>query len=261
MEQKIATAVNRLADFCGVRDLPDTTQESLLEKYGFRQADVLAFFGGSILYGVETLAQAIQNQLAKTYVIVGGAGHTTDTLRQVVHQIDPLILTKDRSEAEIFRDYLNRHYAVDVDFLEIRSTNCGNNITYLLELLKTQRIDIDSIVLMQDLTMQRRMSATLEKFAPEKTIINFASYQAPVMICHQQLIFQQPLLGLWKMERFISLLLGEIPRLTDNEAGYGPNGQNFIAHVEIPEKVQAAFIELKTTFPELVRTADPRYKS
>jgi hypothetical protein len=41
----------------------------------------MVLFGGSILAGGNILAQAMFANIAKIYVIVGGAGHTTDTLR------------------------------------------------------------------------------------------------------------------------------------------------------------------------------------
>jgi hypothetical protein len=46
------------------------------------------------------------------------------------------------------------------------------------------------------------------------------------------------------MERFVSLILGEIPRLRDDERGYGPKGRGFIAHVDVPDGVLAAFSRL-----------------
>jgi hypothetical protein len=69
------------------------------------------------------------------------------------------------------------------------------------------------------------------------------------------LAYEKSILGMWDMERYISLLLGEIPRLTDDENGYGPNGKDFLVHVEIPKEVQTAFDELKRKFPGLVRKA------
>lgn len=66
---------------------------------------------------------------------------------------------------------------------------------------------------------------------------------------------------MWKVERYVNLLMGEIPRLTDNENGYGPNGKNFIAHVEIPENVKNAFEELKLVYGEKIREANPLYSS
>ena len=65
--------------------------------------------------------------------------------------------------------------------------------------------------------------------------------------------------GMWNMERYISLLLGEIPRLSDNEAGYGPKGKDFIAHVDIPEEVRNAFDELCKEYAGAVRKANPLY--
>ncbi|MNP48303.1 hypothetical protein D3C76_1424110 [compost metagenome] len=47
--------------------------------------------------------------------------------------------------------------------------------------------------------------------------------------------------GLWPVERYLSLVLGELPRLKDDVNGYGPAGRDFIAHVEIPANVEAAW--------------------
>ena len=66
---------------------------------------------------------------------------------------------------------------------------------------------------------------------------------------------------LFRSERYMSLLMGEIPRLTDDAAGYGPQGRNYITHVTIPEAVQAAFDELKRDFGHRIRGADARYAS
>jgi len=50
--------------------------------------------------------------------------------------------------------------------------------------------------------------------------------------------------GLWNHHRFISLVMGEIPRLLDDDQGYGPNGKDFIVHVEIPVIVMSAYERL-----------------
>ena len=115
------------------------------------------FIGGSILEGGDVLASGIKNFVAKKYIIVGGAGHTTDTLRQRVHLEYPNIETTDLSEAEIFQKYLKHVYGCKADYLETKSTNCGNNITYLLDLLKENNISFKSMILSQDASMQKRM--------------------------------------------------------------------------------------------------------
>lgn len=74
--------------------------------------------------------------------------------------------------------------------------------------------------------MQHHMEAGLRKYAPDKIIINYASYQAKV--CCQ-----------------------------DEELQY--ENKNFIAHVDIPEDVRKAFELLKTVYGEETRDANPLY--
>ncbi len=132
MDSNVAENINILAKFLGTRDIDALNQEELFKQYGIHQVDVMVLFGGSILEGGDVLASGIKNFVAKKYIIVGGAGHTTDTLRQVVHLEYPDIETTDLSEAEIFQKYIKHVYGCKADYLETKSTNCGNNITYLL---------------------------------------------------------------------------------------------------------------------------------
>ena len=64
---------------------------------------------------------------------------------------------------------------------------------------------------------------------------------------------------MWDVERYMTLLMGEIPRLTDGEGGYGPKGKGFIAHVDVPQSVREAFEQLRGAFSDRVRAADARY--
>ena len=259
MNKKIAKAINTLGMFCGKRDVAELTPKCLKDKYGIEQADVMVLFGGSILCGGDVLAQAMKNQIARKYIIVGGAGHTTEMLRQLVHREYPQIVTENLPEAEVFSRYLKEVYQLEADALETRSTNCGNNITNLIALLEEKGITWKNIILCQDATMQHRMEAGLRKYAPDKLIINYASYQAKVCCQDDELQYENQIRGMWEMDRYVNLLMGEIPRLADNAEGYGPGGKNFIAHVEIPEDVQNAFELLKTVYGEETRIANPLY--
>lgn len=260
--ERMARCINTLGAFCGKRDVEALTQAALYEKYGIRQADVMVLFGGSILAGGEVLAQAMKDGVAKHYVIVGGEGHTTEALRQTMHKAYPVIRTDGLPEARVFAEYLQRVHSLTVNLLECNSTNCGNNITYLLELLKENGIAFESIILTQDASMQRRMEAGLRKYVGDDVrIINFAAYDAKVIVKDEQLACDGAIWGMWDMQRYISLLLGEIPRLTDDENGYGPRGKNFIAHVEIPDDVKNAFAQLQAHYAHLVRKANPLYAS
>ena len=43
---------------------------------------------------------------------------------------------------------------------------------------------------------------------------------------------------------------GEVPRLRDDEQGYGPRGRGFIAHVDVPDDVEAAHASLLAAHPD-----------
>ena len=260
MDSKVAENINTLAKFLGTRDIDALNQEELFKRYGIHQVDVMVLFGGSILEGGNVLVSGIKNFVAKKYIIVGGAGHATDTLRQVVHLEYPDITTTDLSEAEIFQKYIKHVYGCKADYLETKSTNCGNNITYLLDLLKDNNISFKSIILSQDASMQRRMAAGLKKYVKEGvTIINYATYCAKVLNQDEDFVFEDNIHGMWSINRYVNLLMGEIPRLSDDANGYGPNGKNYIAHVDIPENVKIAFEELKMVFGSETREANPLY--
>ena len=99
MEKRIAECINILGRFCGKRDVENLLVSELKNKYQLEQADVMVLFGGSIMCGGDVLATAMKNNVAKKYVIVGGAGHTTEALRIKVHEKFPDIITDVLTEA------------------------------------------------------------------------------------------------------------------------------------------------------------------
>ena len=261
MLQKTADAINLLGRFCGRRDVPELTREALRRRCGVEQADVMALFGGSILCGGDVLAEAMRAGVARRYAIVGGEGHTTQRLRDVIAGELSGFQTGGLPEAKLFAQYLKLRHGLEADFLECDSTNCGNNISYLLELLKKNGVKCGTMILTQDASMQLRMSAGLRRHAPEIKAINYAAYAAEVEVRNGKLAFRDAPKGMWSMERYITLLMGEIPRLRDDAEGYGPRGRGFIAHVDVPEEVERAFDFLRSQFPESVRAANPKYAS
>ena len=265
-EYEIANCINVLGNFCGKRDIDELTAFELMKKYGVEKADVMVLFGGSILAGGDILANAMKNDVAKKYVIVGGRGHTTASLEEQFYKLypdsDKNSILSEISEAEIFRNYLKHKYNLQLDFLEIHSTNCGNNITNLLKLLKEKNITFKNIIISQDATMQLRMEAILKKYLSENIkIINFATYSAKVCVKDEKLCFENYIFGMWDIDRYITLLMGEIARLTDDENGYGPKGAGYTAHIDIPEDVKNAFFALKQIYGNKVRKANPLYVS
>ena len=242
----VAERLNILEDFLAKRDLKELTQAALQEKYKIKQVDVLILFGGCIPEGCEVFYQAYRNNFAKHYMIVGGAGHTTASLRQKMQPVLPNFSTADKSEAEIMQAYLKQKYNMENCILESKSTNCGNNVTNALTKLDELNIKPQTIAFIQDATMQHRMEAGFRKYAGGVKLINFAGYKLYFTVKDNKLVLtDNNLWGMWSRDKYIELLLGEIPRLQDDKDGYGPNGKDFIAHVDIPAEVETAFRQLK----------------
>jgi hypothetical protein len=130
-----------------------------------------------------------------------------------------------------------------------------------VRLLRERGVPHERLVLVQDATMQRRMDAGFRRWlGPAARIVNFAAYAVDVVADADGLRFDREVPGMWDLPHYVSLLLGEIPRLTDDAGGYGPNGRGFIAHVDVPEEVRLAFEEVRREFgAAAVRTADPRW--
>ena len=144
---KIAEAVNILGNFCGPRDIDKLTTAALEDKYHIPRVDVAVLFGGSILAGGEVFAEIMKKQLAEKYIIVGGAGHTTETLRKKMAACFGREIPSDASESELFNAYLQEKHGLSADYLEKESTNCGNNITFLLSLLEREKLPHDSVLM------------------------------------------------------------------------------------------------------------------
>ena len=102
--------------------------------------------------------------------------------------------------------------------------------------------------------MQRRMDAGFRLHAPGARIVNFAAHRT-----HFDQAFRSPPAGMWPPARYLSLLMGEIPRLTDDADGYGPAGRGFIAHVDVPPAVTDAYNALRTAGTSAPRPADQRW--
>ena len=127
--------------------------------------------------------------------------------------------------------------------MEGESTNCGDNAVRTRALLDRLGLRPRTLALIQDPTMQRRSAASFAAVFPGARI-----FCAPPFRPTPE---SAPLYG--SRERLLSLALGEIPRLRDDENGYGPRGRGFIGHVDIPEAVEAAWRRLADRCPEAVR--------
>jgi hypothetical protein len=178
-------------------------------------------------------------------------------------------------EASLFAKILTNVGAVPSSAIRVedQSTNCGQNAELAVPIIKemladTQQpsgssgsvasggCDLDRsptsvarpvIWLFQDPTMQRR---TLLSFSLHARRV-FAGRSTPLFMGCSPPFETPPQYPLTHTrDRYLSLLLGEVPRLRDDEQGYGPRGRGFIdSNGPIPDEVLAAHAELAAASP------------
>ncbi|MCW2477559.1 YdcF family protein [Candidatus Symbiopectobacterium sp. NZEC135] len=193
---------------------------------------------------------------AKTGIPVllsGGIGHSTTLLQQAVKQ-DPLtatIETEGRGEADILGEIAHQVFAIPWENIEIenRSTNCGQNADFSRDTLLAQSSIPATILLVQDPLMQRRTFESFQHSWRQKNLTSrFINW--PVFVPHVVKVDDSLVItggqraGIWTIERYIAMILGEVKRLRDDETGYGPAGAGFIDHVDIPDAVENAWRRL-----------------
>ncbi|GAA2474229.1 ElyC/SanA/YdcF family protein [Winogradskya humida] len=207
---------------------------------------VLVLFGGCPPEGWDLAARAWLDGIAGKFLLVGGAGHTTPMLRRF-----PRLAGFD-VEADMMAAYLAAEYGITDVLMERESTNSGNNITFTERTIRAWGGGPpESMILIQDASMQQRMDAVVRAKWTYGTpkVVNFAGTSPRVEVRDGKLAYTgTPHWGAWDLDHWISLLMGEIPRLSDTPDGYGPRGRDFLAHVDIPDDVLAAFDELRATY-------------
>lgn len=250
-----AAEVNLIARFLAHEQIPDLSQAP--------PTDCLVLCGSAILHCAETVFSALHARphLAQTLVICGGIGHSTQHLYAAVARAPKYAALsaeiQSLPEARVLNLILERFYdgarlaqagSCKV-LMEDRSTNCGANAIETRKALEAHGIPIpESFIIVQDPTMSIRTLAAFRK-AYEDVLSPPMFMACPTFVPKVQLIDGRldytmgglDTAGLWEMDRFCDLVVGEIPRLRDDDHGYGPEGKGFIDHVDIPEDVEKAW--------------------
>ena len=259
VNERTVESVNTLVRFCARRDVPALTREAL-RSAGEARADVAILFGGTIVAGADVLADAMREQVAARYVIVGGQGHTTGALRASLRERMGWNDAGSSTEAALLDRYLRERHGLSAGLLEQESTNCGSNARNAVALLRARRLPHERLILIQDATMQRRTHAAFRlHVSPGTQLISYASHQTAVALAGGRLAYPAPPDGMWPVDRYVGMLMGEVPRLTDDANGYGPAGRGYTAHVDVPAGVRDAFIHLHETTDFAARAADARW--
>ena len=203
--------------------------------------DVLVLCGSGVLATVVAAAHAFHEGLVAGVLVTGGVGHSTPYLVEAVtaHPVWNDSATADRPEAAIIADILKRHLDVPATAIttEEQATNCGENAALTLPLLPPRA----RVVLVQDPTMQRRTHAGFDHHQRLLGTDHEVVSQAPfVPVVGNDGVGDDRGNVAWTLDRFVSLALGEIRRLRDDEHGYGPRGAGFLDHVDVPAEVLQA---------------------
>jgi hypothetical protein len=202
--------------------------------------DLMLLFGGSMPPTWETAVDAVTAGEVGTLMVVGGRGHTTDALL-VTMGLDPTSsAAQGTSEAEVISTWLRDVHGIEDVLLETRSTNCGSNITLAEQVAAQHGLRPRTVALVQDPTMQRRMDARFRRTwsLGAATAVNRPGPDSR---------------DVWPWHRWVSLVMGEVPRLRDDREGYGPRGRDFIAHVDLPTEVEIAYQSLLAARPGWLR--------
>ncbi|PSN67576.1 hypothetical protein BS50DRAFT_572663 [Corynespora cassiicola Philippines] len=265
----IADDVNTIARFISCEDIPD------LRTIG--PVDCIVLCVSSVLHSCETVFDIIHARpdITKTLVLCGGIGHSTEPIYDAVAQHPRFkeVATEIRGlpEAQVLHHifqhfyasrFSNKHPAPRI-LLEDRSITCATNAIEARKLLEASEIDYpDSMVIIQDPTMVRRTLECFKKVYEDSPQLHFKGCPVfvPLVKLNKdgKLLFtapQVPQEQMWPMPRYLELVMGEIPRMRDDENGYGPKGKGFIAHVDIPADVEEAYDRLCRAIP------NRRYKS
>lgn len=209
--------------------------------------DIVVLAGNAVIPTIDAACR-LAADAGVPLLISGGVGHSTAFLYDAIRN-EPRyrsLPVDGRPEAHILADIAHRFWHIPRDriVVEDRSTNCGENARFTREMLAATGIAPRAGVVFQDPTMQRRTMATFARVWQDETVAP-QWYSTPGCApllgnTANGLAFRGDAAGLWPVGRYLSLILGELPRLLDAPQGYGPRGKDFIVHVDIPARILEA---------------------
>lgn len=266
---EICSDADALAHFLARRDY--ATLAAALEEGGPFTAVVVC--GSAVLHTVETAVAALTAGVAPRLLFSGGVGHSTQLLYRAVEgspHAAAVALAGAPSEAAVLRDYaLALGAPAGALLCETASTNCGSNAALSRAALEAAGLpQPHRLLLVQDPTMQLRTHASFEKAysdVPSAVLRSFAPFcprlelsagaaaaaAATDATAAVDALTLTPADAWGSKERYLGLLLGEVPRLRDAPGGYGPLGANFIAHVDVPLAIEGAHARLAAALQAL----------
>ncbi|KNC95545.1 YdcF family protein [Trabulsiella odontotermitis] len=217
------------------------------------EGDLVVLAGNAVIPTIDAACQLVAAG-EQTLLISGGVGHSTTFLYAAIarHPRYNSIRTTGRAEATILADIAHQFWNIPRErmVVEDKSTNCGQNAQFTRTIMEEHDIHCQEGIVVQDPTMQRRTMATFARVwqdVPDAPTWKSYPGLTPVLRNSEQgACFSGENTGLWPVERYLSLIVGELPRLRDDEQGYGPRGKGFISHMDIPAEVEEAWAWLRS---------------
>jgi uncharacterized SAM-binding protein YcdF (DUF218 family) len=220
--------------------------------------DAIALLGNQVIATLTAACTLMQRSPGATLLLSGGAGHSTQLLfgNLRLSSYGGLVrqgqVRETMAEAEMYAAIAQAAFQIPASriLIENRSRNSAENARYSIQILRDSQRRHETILVLQDPTMQRRSMVTWAREAEiagwETRALSHAVFVPAVEPGPDGMPrFQAGQSeGTWTMERFLALILGEIRRLRDDRDGYGPKGRNFLPHVVIPEPVNESYERL-----------------
>ncbi|MDM3324422.1 YdcF family protein [Citrobacter sp. Cb080] len=216
------------------------------------RSDCVILAGNAVIPTIDAACRIAKEQQVPL-LISGGIGHSTRFLYDAIaeHPRYNIIRTTGRAEAAILADIAHQFWQIPGEkiWVEDQSTNCGENARFSCALLNQATESIHTVIVVQDPTMQRRTMATFQRVTRDEPHaprwLSFPGFIPELAQQQDGVDFVPAAEGLWSVDRYLSLITGELPRLRDDATGYGPCGRDFIAHVDIPQNVEQAWQQLQ----------------
>lgn len=179
------------------------------------KADCILTLGSHDIRVAHRAADLYAQGLAPYVVFSGGFGRLTGDFL--------------KSEAEMFADEAVKNgLPKDKMIIENKSTNTGENIKFSLSLLKENKLNPQTLILVTKPYMERRAYATFKKIFPEKKVVA----TSPLIDFDHY-----PYNGFTKND-IICLMLGDLQRIKIYP------GKGFQVYQDIPEDVWDAYNQL-----------------
>ena len=179
-------------------------------------ADAIFALGSHDTRVADRAAQLYLDGYAPLLIFAGGLGRLTEGMWT-------------ESEADLFaRIAKEKGVPERAILIENRSTNTGENVILVKQLLKERKVDPQTFILVQKPYMERRTFATFAKNWPEKTFV----------VTSPQISFAEYPTEAIPLEQVIQIMVGDLQRIKIYPA------KGFQIYQEIPDDVWKAYEKL-----------------